>query len=35
MIDECYSLSKVAKALWYFEIENAQGKGVINTHKAD
>ena len=31
-IDECYQLSKVAKALWCFEIEYAQGKVVFNMH---
>ena len=31
-IDECYLLSKVAKALWCFEIEYAQGKVVFNMH---
>jgi len=34
-IDECYLLNKVAKALWCFEIEHAQGKVVINTHRAE
>ncbi len=29
VIDECYPLSKVSDALWYFEKEHAQGKVVI------